>query len=855
MLATQIEVSDGTLNIINVGIEFFEQDDISVSLDQADPLVEGVDYQWTAPTTLQFLNTLNTPGGLVPNGIEVIVRRDTKSDEMYNVYDGGAPFSRLTLDENFEQLLFLSQEFAEGLGLDGLRNNLNMNGYRVINLGDPIDPADATNKEYVDTQDGKNLRTPEAIPALPAAAGRANKILAFDVSGDPILVVPVSGSAEDLALLLADGVTPGNGAGMIGYNGTTVQDALDDTITLLSERMHVVDTIADLKLLPASIGRGVFVLGYYAKGDGGGGAYYKDAADVVSADNGGTVIVATDTTRWKLKYTGSVSIDQFGAKSDGTDASLRIQAAFDFSSTTKVPLTASAKTYSLALSQNIAVEGFANAWTALVVKTGLKLTGAGIGKTIFRLMNGQSSSLAPKWFNVMTGNTVITNLHLSNYTVDINGQNNGIDSPGDPLPGYTCAALMITGSVASVGVDARLIDSVIEDLEVLNNPGVTNIGIGSRYANPGITSRNVVIQRIRNYNSGIDSKDHSSIFAFGDNVRVLDCEFDHPVAATTIRCPIVAVELHGNGNEMAGCNIRNYMQVAWISAGDEGERTRIHVHDNRAEVSWFGIALFTNAVWNDNMSGIDVHNNLIRITGEAITHPQLSGAKFGIYMAVGDGCNVLRMNIHHNQLYSTDRINNVGIFVGANAGAGIGEVSIDNNITDGFSKGILVAASGGYLVSVVVDNNKTWNCAATPATPIGDTRGVQFTGTSIFSLRFSNNSAGSGTFGTAPNIGLELNGPCTDLYADGNDGGDSVVGFQDTATVSGFRDGAQALTRPSRPLTGQWRAGQRVRNANPTQVVVGGGLSYVVNEWLRVTNGSGSVLNTDWYELRNATGN
>lgn len=151
MLATQIEVSDGTLNIINVGIEFFNQSDISVFLDQAvEPLVLGVGYVWSAATTIQILPTPDTPGGLVPLGVEVLLRRATENTEMLNIYDGGAPFSRLTLDENFEQLLRLSQEFSEGLGLDGLRNNLDMNGYRVVNLGNAIDPQDAVPLSQMD---------------------------------------------------------------------------------------------------------------------------------------------------------------------------------------------------------------------------------------------------------------------------------------------------------------------------------------------------------------------------------------------------------------------------------------------------------------------------------------------------------------------------------------------------------------------------------------------------------------------------------------------------------------------------------------------------------------------------------
>lgn len=41
-------------------------------------------------------------------------------------------------------------------------------------------------------------------------------------------------------------------------------------------------------------------------------------------------------------------------------------------------------------------------------------------------------------------------------------------------------------------------------------------------------------------------------------------------------------------------------------------------------------------------------------------------------------------------------------------------------------------------------------------------------------------TAGSGTFGTAPAIGLEISGSCTNLFSEGNDGGDSVVGLQDS---------------------------------------------------------------------------
>lgn len=223
MNAIQTEVSDGTLHVVQVGIEFFGQADIQVSLDSvALPLVVGVDYQWTAPTTITFLSTANTPSGLVPNGETVTLRRNTENSDMMNIYDGGAPFSRLSLDENFLQLLRLSQEFSEGLGLTGLRQDLDMHDNNIINLGDPIAPKDAANKEYID----------DAIQDLiDQGSGPIN------VAANVIYTRPsgINGNLQEFA-------TP-SGADYVGAllpdgSGGTVQEALDalETIT---------DTLAD----------------------------------------------------------------------------------------------------------------------------------------------------------------------------------------------------------------------------------------------------------------------------------------------------------------------------------------------------------------------------------------------------------------------------------------------------------------------------------------------------------------------------------------------------------------------------------------------------------------------------------
>lgn len=100
------------------------------------------------------------------------------------------------------------------------------------------------------------------------------------------------------------------GASLIGFDGTNLAVQLQTRIN------RVVDSIASLRALSKATYTRAFVTGYYAPRDGGGGAYSYDASDTTTADNGCTVIVATDGGRWKIQQTGYISVLQAGAKGD-----------------------------------------------------------------------------------------------------------------------------------------------------------------------------------------------------------------------------------------------------------------------------------------------------------------------------------------------------------------------------------------------------------------------------------------------------------------------------------------------------------------------------------------------------------
>jgi len=152
----------------------------------------------------------------------------------------------------------------------------------------------------------------ESLSTLPPAATRAGNVLGFDAQGQPVLMLPPSGSGTALAIDLGNPSDPLKG------------------ITLVAGAGRVVDTIAALRALPKNGTGRVFVNGYRALGDGGGGHYYYDSADIASADNGGSIIVATDNGRWKLAQTAPWSVRQFGAIGDGVaDDTAAIQTAFN----------------------------------------------------------------------------------------------------------------------------------------------------------------------------------------------------------------------------------------------------------------------------------------------------------------------------------------------------------------------------------------------------------------------------------------------------------------------------------------------------------------------------------------------
>lgn len=212
-VSTVVDHNDYTGNGVTTSFPYtfriFKKADLTVSVidlsENITVLVLDTDYTVTNAGGYNGGNVVLTSP--LATGWQISIARELEPTQETDLRNQGKFFAEVHEDA-FDKLTMLIQQVGTRFGLALRKPSTIANWYDALgnyirNLHDPRDPQDAATKNYVDVSLGKTLRVPEPIPALPSATARANKMPAFDSAGNPIVVLPPSGSASEVLLELA----------------------------------------------------------------------------------------------------------------------------------------------------------------------------------------------------------------------------------------------------------------------------------------------------------------------------------------------------------------------------------------------------------------------------------------------------------------------------------------------------------------------------------------------------------------------------------------------------------------------------------------------------------------------------
>jgi hypothetical protein len=204
---------NGSTTNYSITFEYLEETDIKVTLNGTLTTA----YTLANATTVSFTTA---PGA----GVAIRIYRDTDVDALQSTFFAGSAIRAQDLNDNFLQSNYSVQEIKDRfLDRSGgtMSGQLNMGNNKIINLGTPTASADASTKDYVDSQVGSVSASATAAAASASAAATSASNAASSASAASTSASNASTSASNASSSASAASTSASNAAASASTATT----------------------------------------------------------------------------------------------------------------------------------------------------------------------------------------------------------------------------------------------------------------------------------------------------------------------------------------------------------------------------------------------------------------------------------------------------------------------------------------------------------------------------------------------------------------------------------------------------------------------------------------------------------
>lgn len=408
---------------------------------------------------------------------------------------------------------------------------------------------------------------------------------------------------------------------------------------------------------------------------------------------------------------------------------------------------------------------------AVLMRSGMVVHGE--PGSILRIRGGISSDRAPRSMGMFCTDRPIANIALVGLTLDMNGRENPI-SPERARRRYSRANqshILVTGTTG--GVAARIDNALVERCTFLDTPGVCCIVMAQSNA-PGVQlgrGWRLIDNEFRD--NGVDTDDHSSVYAWAEDVEATGNRFINTrfVGTEQRLAGLVGYEVHGANHLLKDNVFSGYYRGIWVAPNRSAPVVGTRIVSNRFERGGVGVDFFGDQPGLPPISGSVIEDNTFVFADD----PGLGKPDLKACVQIASKAAQRDITIARNRASSTS--GRVATALAVVTGGGLegrvhDAITIVDNETDGLTFGTVIRTAPDVGLGTIVSQRNRWT-NLTPAGVFGIAVGdaVDHTGRlqTIGALTLGGGSA-SGAAGGERAYGVRVN---------------ALVGRLDVAPVSG----------------------------------------------------------------------